>query len=170
MKKISKILSSILFVTMFVASTMVTYAADVTEEGTSDVPVTVNVSSEFRVSLPASIELTKSQPSKDYDIKVVADLDPRYKIVVAPVDCYTAEQGDTTSNSNLLLKDTVTGVTPKADIIATIAATSTEVTADISDLSTTGVILTHTISVNPDDLTAGTWTGTMKYSITLDNN
>ena len=66
-----------------------------------------------------------------------------------------------------MLKDTYTGEKKKADVVATITAAKTEVTADIENLDTTGTTLTHTLSVNPSDLSAGEWKGALSYSISI---
>lgn len=167
MKNIKKIALTLVTTLSIMGSSMAVLAEDVEQEGTASVPVTVNVDSTFKVSLPASIDVTKANPSKEYEIKVVAGLDPKYKLVVAPVDGYTQEQGDTTTDINLLLKDAYTGEKKKADVLATITAAKTEITADIENLDTTGTTLTHTLSVNPSDLSAGEWKGALNYSISI---
>lgn len=173
MKKLKKLVLGVLCVTTVMGSSLTAMAADTTditnssENKSAEIELVVEIDSSFTVGIPIKADLDKKTGQGSYNVTLSGDLDPRYKLVVAPVDSYTQELGDTTTNVNFLLKDKASTLNPKSDIVVDITPGKTEfICTDITpDVSTT---ITNTMAVSSGKLSAGKWQGVIKYSISLE--
>lgn len=168
MKKIA--LSLALGLTLLSNSLLVNAATtDITNTSGSshaEVQVTSSKNSTFTVGLPVSAELGPTTGTGYYQIQVKGDIDSQHKLVVKPVDKYTAEDGDLTSNYNFILKNETNTDAHKDDIIVTITPTKTEfVFSEINP--TTPVNVNTTLQAN--SLGAGSWKGIIEYNISLED-
>jgi len=173
MRKLKKLVLGVLCATMIMGSSLTAMAADTTditdssENKSAEIELTVEIDSSFTVGIPIKADLDKKTGEGSYNVTVSGDLDPRYKLVVAPVDTYTQELGDTTSNINFLLKDKASTLNPKSDIVVDITPGKTEfISTDINLTDTTTI--TNTMAVSSGKLSAGKWQGVIKYSISLE--
>lgn len=173
MKKLKKLALGILCATMVMGSSLTAMAAgttditDSSENKSAQIELTVEIDSSFTVGIPIKADLDKKTGEGSYNVTVLGDLDPRYKLVVTPVDTYTQELGDNTTDVNFLLKDKASTLNPKSDIVVGLTPGKTEfICTDINpDTATT---VANTMAVSSGKLSAGKWQGVIKYSISLE--
>ena len=109
MKKSRLLLSLVLCMSMLIGGVMSVSATDytnITEESTessAQIELNIEIDSTFTVGIPISADIDSATGQGAYQVSVKGDIDPRYKLVVAPVDGYTSTDGDTTENINFLL-------------------------------------------------------------------
>lgn len=173
MKKMKKKLFATLLTTCLLISSHLTVFAETTDitessvDKTAQIELNIEINSTFTVGIPISAEIDPSTGTGTYDVSVMGDIDPRYKLVVTPVDTYTSTDGDATSDINFLLKDTTTVLNPKEDIVVNILPGQTEFICTDINLETP-VTINNSLQITSGKLSAGTWEGTMKYSISLE--
>lgn len=173
MKKSRLLLSLVLCMSMLIGGVMSVSATDytnITEESTessAQIELNIEIDSTFTVGIPISADIDSATGQGAYQVSVKGDIDPRYKLVVAPVDGYTSTDGDTTENINFLLSDTSNALAPKADVIVGITGAKTEfICTDITPDSE--ILVDYSLTVQEGKLSAGTWGGTIKYTISLE--
>lgn len=147
--KMKKFFSLVLASVMVLSTSVVTAFAENTEEftttGSAEVPVIVDVESSFTVTIPKSITVDGSTGLTNYQIKVSGDIKFNEYIKVAP-------------NSSQIRLSTV----GKESMNASVYQRDNSVySADLTD----EVILEGSITAN--NLTAGTWEGSLSFDISL---
>lgn len=151
MKNAKKLLAVVLAVGCVMFNAEVAKAADtneVTTNDTSSASVSLEVPSTFSVLIPKTITITGNPGTGSYTVGVKGDIGSDKKVVVTPASTVTMSQAS------------------KTDIMATVAQTKTEWTYDEINTSTysetTGTLTTPSAS-------AGIWTGTMTFTVSLVN-
>lgn len=158
---------------MILGSTCTVFAADSTtitessDSNSAEIELVVEIDSTFTVGIPISADIDAATGQGSYQVAVKGDIDPRYKLIVAPVDGYTDGDGDTTGNINFLLKDQSNLLAPKDDLVVNITSTKTEfICTDINPDA--DIMVDYTLAIQDGKLSAGTWNGTIKYNISLE--
>ena len=132
----------------------------------AEIDLNVQVDSTFTIGIPIETDIDEKTGTGSYQISVKGDIDPRYKLVVAPVDEYTTALGDTTANINFLLKDKANALSPKDDLVVNIISDKIEfICTDINP--DTETLVNTSLSLADGKLTAGIWQGTIRYEISL---
>lgn len=144
LKKVSLGVMALAMSIGFATTSTSALTTDVTENGTTNVPVTATIDSQFTVSIPKTLDL--SSKTTTYDIAVSGDIASNEKLKVTPLT--TVEM----TEENTL----------KTAINATVTQDKKE--WNFSDVSSS-TATSGTISAN---LTAGEWAGTLAFNITLE--
>lgn len=120
---------------------------EVTTNGSPTAEVSLDVPSTFSVLIPKTITITGNPGTGSYTVGVKGDIGSNKKVVVTPASTVTMSQLN------------------KTDITATVTQTKTEWTYNEINTSTyaetTGTLTTPSAS-------AGTWKGTMTFTVSLD--
>ena len=173
MEKSKLLLALVLSMVMLVGGSITVLAEDytnITEESvdnSAEIELNIEIDSTFTVGIPISTDINEEGVGQ-YQVSVKGDIDPRYKLVVAPVDGYTSTDGDTTENVNFLLKDQSNLLAPKDDVVVNITGAKTEFICTDVNLETE-TLVDYTLNVQEGQkLSAGVWSGTIKYNISLE--
>lgn len=173
MRKSKLLLALVAGMIMLFGGTMTVSAEDytnITEESTdnsAEIELNIEIDSTFTVGIPISTDIDENGVGA-YQVSVKGDIDPRYKLVVAPVDGYTDADGDTTGNVNFLLKDQSNLLAPKDDVVVNITGAKTEFICTDVNLETE-TLVDYTLNVQEGQkLSAGVWNGVIKYTISLE--
>lgn len=159
MKKFKKGLVLSLALMLLVANMTTAFAAalitnqEATAAGTKNTAVTINSTSSYKVTVPATItvnQASKAKLNETYNVKVEGDIAGVEKVTVTPSASF-----DLASSG-------------KDNLTATVTQAKTEFNS--SEVSAVGGSTISGTITTAKDITAGTWTGTLVFTIGFGTN
>ena len=167
--KHTKVLA-ILAMTIMTVLPMNVYAAEtVITEGSQSASAEMNITAEkdssFRVVVPDGFNMDAQTGVLDYQITASGDISSGKKLDVAPVDMYSTEDGDETSDINFLLKEVCSGISLKDPVVVKVTQEKTSLNTD--ELAAEGGATISGTMTAQSDIKAGAWSGTAGYRIEL---
>lgn len=131
-------------------------AAEYHDPTTAEVPVSFEQDSTFTVTLPENVTGDSGATSADFTYSVKGDIASDESVVITLDDADASTDG-----AQVVMKDILNN-----EKYATVAIDKTSYTYD----EITGTGMENNGTATFDDLTAGSWSGTAKFVIDLQNN